>query len=70
MVRRSLDGSNTIFSVWLIPTLNSSSAIEHLIKHDLIDLDHCQRDVRYNDLKDALNDLPYNSHYIVQRYYQ
>lgn len=70
MVRRSLDGCNTMFSVWLIPTLYSSSAIEHLIKNDLIDLDHCFRDVSYNHFKDALNNLPYNYHYIVQRYYE
>lgn len=71
MVRRSLDGHrNTMFSVWLLPTFIATSAIEHLINNQLISLDHCRRDVRFYDLNDAINDLPYNYHYIVQRYYE
>lgn len=70
MVRRSLDNRNTMYSVYILPTSMATSAIEFLINNGLISVDHCKRDVRYYDFNDAINDLPYNYHYIVQRYYE
>lgn len=70
MVRRSLDGYKVMYSVWILPTFTATNAIECLINNGLIVTNIASRDVSYYDFKSVINDLPYNYHYIVQRYYE
>lgn len=58
------------FSVWVLPSSCSYPGIKYLINNGHIDLNRVSRDVGYYELPQVLDDLPYNYHYIIQRYYE
>lgn len=58
------------FSVWVLPSAFATVGIEKLINVAAIDFERLSRDVGYYELRDVLDDLPYNYHYIIQRYYE
>lgn len=58
------------FSVWILPTALATVGIEKLINAGAIDMNRLSRDVGFYGLSSALADLPYNYHYIIQRYYE
>lgn len=74
IVRRSLDRSSvpcrSMYTVYIMPLSFSTVVIESLITACFVDPGLSSRDVGYNSYRDAINDLPYNYHYIVQRYYE
>ena len=74
IVRRSVDRSlipcRSMYTVYIMPLTFSTVVIEALINACFLDLDLSSRDVGYNSYRDAINDLPYNYSYLVQRYYE
>lgn len=72
-VRRSVDKSlspcRSMYTVYVISLSFSNVVIEALINSGFIHpVFLC--DVGYNSYTDAINDLPYNYSYFVQRYYE
>lgn len=74
LVRRSVDKSlvpcKSMYTVYIMPLSFSNVVIEALITACFLDPHLSFRDVGYNSYRDAINDLPYNYCYLVQRYYE
>lgn len=74
IVRRSFDCFHPsyppFYTVYTLPLSFSTNVIESLINSGFIHPVYSLRDVGYNSYSNAINDLPYNFSYFVQRYYE